>query len=378
MPFWTGAYPAELPELLGTVPLRHRWRVTVEPDGGTEFRVTVHEDQLSVRFAAGWSPQAQADLTIKTPTAAAELSALDGRLNTYVRIALGYEMPGGGEVLVTAVRIRLHDVDEDYASHTMKLRLQGRELFYQDQYWSADWNVLIPRGGVREFIEYVLTENYVRPVLNGTGYGFRPDLVNAEDMNPTDGQSLWSIAEQVANSAGLKLWHDGLNTWHLKPRFSITAAGEQYPLALRAGAQGTLTSLRRVRSRTDWFNTVRLTYPDTLQSNGRPRFGGARVWEGPFGAARSGSRTFYRDVPGWVSQAGADRAARSLLSSLMARGDSYAAQAVAAYWLRPGMSVPVNSGRGGDDVQIVESVEFTPGNGLMSIQTIKTEDWEIG
>lgn len=365
-------YDQSLEELIRG-PIRHLWKVTVTSVPYAPFSLEV-EEELSVAFSLAWSPYAQASLKVKTPTDPVKLQVLDGRIRTYVRLDLGYSLNGSGVSINEAVSLRIQDAEEDILSGTITLTLQGREMEAQDAPWFAEWAGLMPRGGVKEAIEYVLSQSMNGSVtVTGTGTGHRPDLV--ADVNPSTGTDLWSIAAGIANSAGLKLWHDGGQTWKLLPRYNTT--GATYATMLRTGRRGTVSSIKRRLSRSEWFNEVIVEYPDSLQSNGTPVRGIAQISGGPFGYTNVGVKAHTVSVKGWANSDSANAAARALLTTLSARGSSYTIQAVAAYWIRPGMTVPVKTGRGPYEKQVVESVTFTPLNGLMTITTIKNEDVTI-
>lgn len=345
-------------------PIQHLYKVTVYPSSGASFELAV-EDELSVAFSLAWSPYAQASLTVKTPRTSSERFKLDGRLRTYVGIELGYALDGATTDMNEAVRLRIQDVDEDVLAGTMKLTLQGREMEAQGADWVEGWNAAFPKTGVREAIEWILERSQNgAPTLTGTGLGHRPDLV--ANYSASNGTDLWSIASAIASSAGLKLWHDGGSTWKLLPRYNTT--GETYATMLRTGKTGTITSLSRSLSRTPWVNRVILNYDDVMTQ------GYASIQYGTYGWVGVGFKSYTQSVKGWIDKASADAAARALLATLAARGSTYTIQAAAAYWVRPGMTVPVKTGRGPYEKQIVESVTFTPLSGLMTIATIKNED----
>lgn len=348
-------------------PIQHLYKASLLPVTGGSHALAVDGD-LSVSFSLGWSPYAQASLTIKKPRDAAILAALDGRLRSYIRLELGYAFDGATTDIHEAVKIRLEDVTEK--NGLMRLTLQGEEMEAQDADWNEGWNGLVPRTGIREFIEYVLEQSVTGSItLTGTGTGVRPDLV--AEVNPSTGSDLWSIASGVADSAGLKLWHDGGTTWKLLPRYAI---GSSYGTMLRTGKGGTITDVERRLSRTDWYNAVTLVFPDSLDGSGRPIVGSAAILTGPYSLNAAGKKAYTESIPGWANVASANARAAALLSTLSQRGSSYTIQAAAAYWIRPGMTVPVKTGRGPYEKQLVESVTFTPLNGLMTLHTIKNED----
>lgn len=355
-------YDASLEDLLRH-PIQHLYRVTVYPASGASFALAVDGD-LSVTFSMAWAPYAQASLTVKTPRTAAERAKLDGRLRTYIGIELGYALDGSRTSINEAVRLRIQDVDEDVLAGTMTLTLQGREMEAQGSEWSSGLNG-VSYGGVREAIEFVLGRSQNGdPVLTGTGLGHRPDLVAA--FEASNGSDLWSVASGIADSAALKLWHDGGSTWHLRPRYNTT--GTDYGTMLRTGKTGTITAVKRSLSRTPWVNRVILNYENGIQ-------GYAAIVGGTYGYTSVGFKSYRQDAKGYPpDKATADAAARALLGTLSARGYSYNLQAAAAYWIRPGMTVPVKIGTTPYERQIVESVTFTPLNGLMTIDTIKNED----
>jgi hypothetical protein len=348
-------------------PIQHLYKVTVLPAAGAAFDLAV-DGELSMSYSLGWSPYAQASVRVKTPSSDVQLAVLDGRLDTYVRISLGYALDGGTEDLHESAVLRVQDVAEDVLAGTMRITLQGREMAHQDASWNDDWNGLINRAGVREAIEYVLAQSMGGAVtLTGTGTGHRPDLV--ANINPADGENIWSLASSIANSAGLKLWHDGGSLWKLLPRY--TTSETSYATMLRTGKTGTITSITRNLNRSEWFNQVRIHYPDVGIT------GIGQVTSGPYSYFNVGLKEHRAEVRGWASQDSANAAARALLSTLSARGYSYNIQAAAAYWIRPGMTVPVKIGRAPYERQLVESVTFTPLNGLMTLDTIKNEDGVI-
>lgn len=354
-------------------PIQHLYRVTVFPASGSSFTVAV-DGRLEVTRSLGWSPYAQAQLTIKTPWNPDELAALDGRARTWVRIEMGYAYDGTTE-LHTVARLRLEDANEDLAAGTVALSLQGRELEAQAADWNKDWDFSLPRTGVREVIDKILDQAGVGSAVPwaGIGNGHRPDLVTPEAFDPQDGASLWSLASGLADSAGLKLWFDGeeTGTWHLKPRHALSGT---YATMLRTGRDGTITAGTRKRGRTGWANEVRLIYPDVLQAHGRPVFGSARISSGPYSTAAAGRKVHFESRPGRISSPAAFAQAEALLRTLSASGNTYTLDAAAAYWLRPGMTVPVKTGRGPYERQLVQSVTFKPLEGLMSLETIKNEE----
>lgn len=368
----TGVFPAELEDRL-RYPLQHLYRVTVFPASGPSFTVAV-DGRLEVTRSLGWSPYAQAQLTIKTPWNPDELAALDGRARTWVRIEMGYAYDGKAELHPVA-RLRLEDADENFAAGTVSLSLQGRELEAQDADWNGDWSGLLPRSGVREAIRYVLAQTGTGSSVPWAGIGdrHRADLVTAEAFDPADGADLWSLASGLADSAGLKLWFDGEDSgsWHLRPRHALSGT---YATMLRTGRDGTITAGTRKRGRTGWANEVRLLYPDVLQANGRPVFGSAHIKTGPYSTAAAGRKVHFESRPGRISSNAAFAQAEALLRTLSASGNTYTLDAAAAYWLRPGMTVPVKTGRGPYERQLVQSVTFKPLEGLMSLETIKNEE----
>lgn len=354
-------------------PIQHIYRVTVFPASGPSFPVAV-DGRCEVTRSLGWSPYAQAQIRIKAPWNPDELAALDGRARTWVRVEMGYAYDGVTEIRSVA-RLRLEDAVEDLNAGTVDLSLQGRELEAQDATWNKDWDFTLPRTGVREVIDKLLDSSMTgqNVPFAGIGNGHRPDLVTPEAFDPGDGASLWSLASGLADSAGLKLWYDGEEngSWHLKPRHALS---NTYATMLRTGKTGTVTAGNRRRGRTGWANEVHLLYPDVLQAHGRPVFGSARISTGPYSIATAGRKVHYETRPGRISSGAAFAQAEALLRTLSASGNTYTLDAAAVYWLRPGMTVPIKTGRGPYERQLVQSVTFKPLEGLMSLETIKNEE----
>ena len=346
-------------------PIQHLYRVTVYPQTGGTFQLAV-DGALSVSFSMSWAPYAQASVTVKTPRTASERANLDGRLRTYVGIELGYNLDGSAVSMNEAVRLRIQDVDEDLLAGTKTLTHPGRAMEAQGADRVEGWDAAMPKDGVREAVQWILerSQNGTVTIDNpGYGLGYRPDLVAG--FTASGGSDLWSVASGLAGSASFKLWHDGVGTWKMLPRYNTT--GDVYGTMLRTGKTGTITSLRRKLSRTPWANRVILNYENGIQ-------GYAAIWYGTYGFTTVGWKTYTQSAKGTPDKDSADAAARAMLATLSARGYSYSIQAAAAYWIRPGMTVPVKSGRGPYERQIVESVSFDPLEGLMTIDTIKNED----
>lgn len=369
----TGVWTNRLEQLLRQ-PITHLFRVTVQPATGASFTVPV-DGRLTVARSLGWAPYAQAQVTIKTPTDATQLAALDGRLRTYLKFEMGYSFEGTTE-LRTVARLRLEDVSQDLVAGTMDLSCQGAEMEKQSSAWFAEWNYSMPRGGVREAIDYVLRQGAhtgaAAPVWSGVGDGYRPDLV--AEVNPTTGSTLWSIASGIADSAGLKLWYDGEDpgTWHLKARHALSST---YATMLRTGKTGTITRGTRSLGRTDWANRVIIEYPEAPLVLGNVVRGTADVPPASaYHYSKVGGKYHHETRTGWANYDSAQAAAAALLTTLSARGVTHQVDAAAAYWLRPGMTVPVKAGRGPYERQLVQAVTFNPLQGLMTVDTIKSED----
>lgn len=371
----TDPYPADL-DL--SQPLGHIFRATVWPVSGPAFALDVIGSPV-LEYSLSWSPYVQASFKAARPADTEQLRRLDPRAKTYVHLDLGYQTSAGA-IAPNVAMLRLSKADAN-PEGGLDIELLGMEATTQGAPWLRDWDNLIPRTGIVEALTFLIhngTTNFQRSVVSSLPNGYRADLLTTErdeygvivPLHP-DGTGIWSAIDSLASQANLKVWEDGLKVWHIETRRKV---GSTPAMLLSDGPGGLVTEGTYSRGRERWYNTVLITYPDAPPPKFQPFFQlrGRAVSSGKYAPHLVGASTYRVERPGYATAASANAAAKALLRTFQARGDLYRMEAVAAYWLRPGMPVDVRI-QGSTSRQIVESVKFRPWDGLMDVETTPDE-----
>lgn len=375
----TDPYPADLDLSQG---LGHVIRATVWPPGAPAFALQIL-DSPQLAYSRTWSPYVQASFKAVRPTDRAQLDQLDARAKTYVHLDLGYKTDSGS-VVPNVAMLRLESADPN-PDGTLNVVLLGMEATAQDAVWTRDWDTFLPRTGIIEALSYLIrsgTIGYQKSIVSSLPNGYRADLLQTppdtggpwpDQPGPvvSDGTSIWSAIDSLAAQANLKVWEDGLKVWHIETRRQV---GSTPAMLLSDGPGGLVTEGSYRRSRRGWYNSVTLTYPDAPRSATQPWYDirGLAQANGKYNPSNVGAVVYRGTRSGYATNASANAAARSLLATFLARGQLYQMEAVAAYWLRPGMPVDVRI-QGTTSRQLVESVTFRPWDGLMDVETSPDE-----
>lgn len=362
-------YPADL-DL--TQPVEHVMRATVWPPGAPAFElVIVASPKLS--YSLGWAPYVQASFTAAAPADPAQMAQLDPRAKTYVHLDLGYRT-ASRRIMPNVAQLRLQKATPN-PDGTLDILLMGMEETAQMAEWTMDWDYSLPRTGIVECLSGLIREGtvgYQRSIVSSLPNGYRRDLL-ADTERPlvADGSNIWSAIASLAAQANVKVWEDGMKVWHIEYRRQFSAAPA---MLLADGPGGLVTEARPSRSRDNWYNAVRITFPDAPRAVNFPDrpIRGLAVASGKFAPANVGAVVWSADWPGWANHDSAQSAAASVLRTFQARNEVYRLEAVAAYWLRPGMAVDLDL-NGVRSRQLVESVDFRPWEGLMDLETTNDE-----
>lgn len=349
-------------------PVEHLMRATVWPVGAPAFGLTiVSAPKLS--YSLTWSPYVQASFTAAMPLDPVQRAQLDPRAKVYVHLDLGYRT-ASRRFLPNMAQLRLSKADPN-PDGTVDVVVLGMEATAQEAAWTRDWDFSLPRTGIVECLTDLIrsgTIGFQRSVVSSLPNGYRRDLLaDTEQPLVSDGANIWSSIDSLAAQANLKVWEDGLKVWHIEPRRQFSAAPA---LLLADGPGGLVTEWEPVRSRDNWYNEVRLTFPDAPRDPHFPdrEVRGIAQTRGKYSPTLVGSVTYAADRPGWANYNSAAAAATALMATFEARTYRFKVEAVAAYWLRPGMLVDLDLG-GVRSRQLVESVDFRPWEGLMDLET---------
>lgn len=373
----TDPYPKNLDLSQG---LGHVMRATVWPPDNPAFELQI-TGSPRLDYSRSWSPYVQASFRAAKPAEALQLKLLDPRAKTYVHLDLGYNKMASSAVVPNVAMLRLERADSR-PDGDLDIQLLGMEATAQEAIWTQDWDFSFPRTGIIEALSSLInsgTMGFQKSVVSSLPYGYRADLLNTGDPDElghrppvvSDGTSIWSAIDSLAAQANLKVWEDGLKVWHIAARRQV---GSTPAMLLSDGPGGLVTEGSYRRSREGWYNSVSLTYPDAPRHWSRPNndVRGLATASGKYAPSKVGSVVYRGTRSGYATSASADAAAQALLKTFLARGDLYRMEAVAAYWLRPGMPVDVSI-QGSRSRQIVESVNFRPWDGLMDVETTPDE-----
>lgn len=359
-PYW-----APVRELLPH-PLGHVSTVIAHPKGSAPVPLKVLKDSLKVTFSEDWAPYAQVELSLPADTAA-PLDALDPRQNCRLSISAGYLYPAGVEADIHPLAdVALRERPVRRPDDVVILKAASDEARAQD--YRIMHTGAFPRSGVNEAVRWLLGFALAPdvPVL----YSDFADGAKASGLAEIEagiGDDVWSILDDVAARSGVRIWCDETRVWRISARPEYSGATS---LEVAVGTNGTILTSESGLSREPWYNAAVLTYRWTDAANTEHiRHGRALVMEGDYSVPEVGAKVYHEEINRPVSQAAADRAAESRLRNLVTRGRSLTLTVGAAYWLRPGQTVRVKLPTGTADKHLVQSVSFTPHNGLMELVT---------
>lgn len=384
----TGPYRAEIVELIAE-PIRHEVTVTAEPRTGSAFELDVDTDSadLSITFSEDWAPFAQVSATAAIPEAA-QLDRLDARTGCRITIGAGYVYADGTREVFPLADVGLRTRPVKRPSNTLGITASSNEARAQDYRFA--WNPSMDRAGVNEAARALFDTAF--GIGQYTLVSDLPAKAEAASLAEYDvklADDLWSGLDDLAGRTGTRIYCDEAGIWRITERRSAagTIAHE-----LADGAHGTLIESDADLSREGWYNSVVLVYrwteelPDGTNTDGTPktkdkayiRYGRASVKTGEFDVSAIGRKTYFEEFEGRrISEATANKVAAAKLRNLVTRGRSYNVTAVAAYWLRPGMTVSLKLPTGEPDRHLIQSITFRPLEGTMQITTRQPITGEI-
>lgn len=312
----------------------------------------------SCTFDEAWSPyiQATADLAPSGPLAA----LLDPRAGVRVRLDAGYLYDGTTRDVHTLgdLHLRTRPWRQEPSTSSLSLTLASDEALLQD--WT-------PLGAQLTFPAGTPVVTVVRDVVH---WRVDPDavLMNALPSSAvtsaavvvSTGTDPWAVLADIADQVDAQVYVDGARIWNLTPRVQVAGISRHI---VKAGETGTLETLEDVLDRETWGNAVLLTYEGGQQSWAWADSGPLSVTAVPVKVQRVTRRAPF---PGADAS---KRAARSLLRRTLTRGRGQTITAVAALWLRPGMTITVQPRDGEPTRELVSRVTFDLPAGTMTVRT---------
>lgn len=357
----TAPYADDVEDCL-TRSVQHVARAVAYPLGGEP--VSLPLTALEVTFDDSWAPHIQARFELAAKDAEALQAVLDPRYRCRVELSAGYVYGGGLEDVHELARLHLRGVGAG-----LRVEADSDESLALDRkHVPADgWPV---RTGINELVQWAASLALYpeeAQVVSEFPPGYAANMLT--ELEIEQGADYWGIVADAANRCGVWVHVGTDGRWYIKPRPQLSG---QAAAKLSAGAGGTLTDYPRLRLDRDQFNnSVCLSY--SWQDDARNEYtvhgtaaalGGGRV-----SGDRIGWLTYHEERRGPITQTQADAAAQTVLSYRLTRGNGYELKGIAAYWLRPGMTVTVQPRTGDQARHIVQAVKFDPIAGLMTVQT---------
>lgn len=338
-------------------PIVRAWAVTPS----LTFPLDV-EPGSTLTFDETSAPRVTGRLVVTAPTFVQQ-SALDPRAGVRILVDAGYRRPGGVEDVHPCVNLglRTRPVALGRGSSTIGLTVAGDEALVIDGAAAVGdtVNTATTASGIAQLIAAAITPT---PVIAVRASG--------PAVNVTPITDRWSALRDMAERATLTAYDAGLRAWVIESRPVLV--GDSAAI-LSIGPTGTLEAWEETISRDDeWANYViyRYAWRDAGGVN-QTLTATAYVADGPYSITGAAGRRMYaedRDVP--TTQAAANAAAADALSRLVTRGRTVDVRALAAWWLRPGMTVTLQGPAGmAQERHLVQRVTFDLGAGSMDVRT---------
>ena len=351
-------YSEDTPALL-TRSLTQVVRAWLLPPTGDPIALEIERCQF------GWdearAPRVTASLTARVPTDQTVLDLFDPRAGARVAIHAGYVRPGTGTEDVQPVAdlgLRARVVTRP--GNTLELDAASDEA----QVIDASPVFGVTAAGISTTWAIL---NTLRSVIPATDWNSVGDPGGGA-VTVSDVTDIWSTIDDLADRINFDIYDDGMRGWrcYARPVLAGTPAHE-----LVVGQDGTLITSTASLDRDTWFNAVTLRYVwrngagvEQMVTATRAVTAGTYAVTGP-----AGRRTYTEDRAVATTQAAANAAADAILARFLSRSRTYQLRAIAAYWLRPGMTVTVQLPLGDPESHLVAAVSFDPIAGTMDLRT---------
>lgn len=316
-------------------------------------------DLVGLRFWFDENRAPRAGATIETASPLSLLT-VDPRKNVRLNIEAGYIRPGGEEDADILLDLGLRKTTRSEESGNFTLEASGDEALCLDAAPVVSESISsTSHSAAMRAIVYKCINPRPRFALPAGALG---GSVTVDAMTDR-----WGTIEDIADRIQADIYDNGLRQWVIEPRPELVSTPAH---SLVVGEEGTVLRADTSISRDDWFNHVSLIYEwrDSADVD-HVLHSTAYVDSGPYSPAIAGKRSLVERRYMMTTQAEADTAAKTLLARAMSRSVSYSLDAIAAYWLRPGMTVSVTLPGESAALHLVSSVSFEPMQGTMSLTT---------
>jgi hypothetical protein len=357
----TGAYMTDTPALLPVTSLSHLVTArVVNPDGEV---VWLDVEDARSTWDATRTPRVTADLTVRLPTDQALLDRLDPRLGSRLILSAGYRRPDGLEDVQQIADLALRSRYVDRPSDTLRITAASDEVLLVDG--AAAASVTVAETNVIDAIKFVVGQVFI-PTWNVTATN-AGGTVNEYTLDADRA----ALVNDYRDRIGAVLYADESRVWNIADQPTIAATPDH---TMTTGEGGTIVASnagldRDLTGADGWYNRVYLFYRWRDAAGTEQRVQVSRsVTTGPY-AVTNNLRTLRleRNVATTAAQAGAVAAA--IVARSVTRGRTFNVTGVAAYWLRPDMTVAVRLPLGALENHLVASVTFDHRAGTMGVST---------
>lgn len=331
--------------------------------------VTLDVTDCSLDYDEQRVPRIAGTVTCVLPTDDLYLQLLDPRVHgARVIISAGYGFPGEADDVHQMADLVIRDRVVSRPENTMMLTLQSEECLLLDASPSGAGVYAVSDGGPIALAQQTIAEKIPNPqfvVLPGAegysgGYGLQ-------------GDDAWDVIKSALDSINVNVYNDGvIGRYVFAPPSEIVTPVHH---DLRVGSAGTLEQTQVSLTRGDeWANHVIIRFGDVESEDPalgqQAHEGQARVTDGPFAAVNGNDKVFFEERrETYVGDAEAHEIAKSVLLRRVTYGRSMVLDAIAAYWLRPGMSVTIQLVTGITEYHLVSAVQFNFATGSMQVKT---------
>lgn len=356
-----------LPEVIAE-PHRYLSRIEARP-AGSLAPLVVPFSRWELDFDEFRTPRVELKVDTPTPLDLATLTGQDPRSSCRLRLWVGHRIDGlDDRILVANLGLRLNQsTDPEMVSG---LVAQGNEALMLD---TAPSTGTLSGASIPITVAALITANVPGAVVNTAAGLPASGAVSIPPPNYTD---KWNSIDDLLDRLGdVDVFDDGLGVWWIQARPQVAAAARW---TFRQGVGGARISQSTQLSREPWANRVLLEHRWTPTASTEQVITSVRsVTTGPWAATVGNVKTEHiiRTTP--ISQSGCDAAATSLVRRFSSRGRSFTIRHVALPWLRPGMTVGVESAPGVIARHIVSTTSFDS-DGLGVTQTRYPDNATIG
>lgn len=357
----TGLYQADTPALL-TRTLTHRVTALLATAAGDVLPLDLEAARTT--FDGSRTPRVTARLTCRLPTDQSLLDRIDPRTATRVVLSAGYARPDGLDDVQPIADLALRSRYADRPSDTLEVALAGDEALFADGGPAA--GITVNQSSLVNAIRFC-----VEDVLGPQTWNVTASSAGAAINEYTADTDRVDLVNDYRDRIGADVYVDEARVWNIANAPALAATPNH---TMTVGAAGTITASnagldRELDGPDGWYNRVYLLYRWRDAGGVEQTVATSRsVTTGPY-SVTGNLRTLRveRKVATTLAQAGT--VAANMVARTVTRGRTFTVTGVAAYWLRPGMTVAVQLPIGGLELHLVTAVTFDHFAGLMTVTT---------